>query len=225
MGTRLKKHRGIITAVLVALGLCAVAAVVLPRTQVFAVQEVRVEGASQLAPEEVAAATGIAVGTPMGKVDTHAAAVGVAGLPWVKTVTVSRSWPRAVDVAVEENVAVAYTKSGDGEHLINAEGREFVTAPAPPGALEITGAAAKDPAVVEDAVGVVASISGKAREAATQIEARSPYMFVVRLADGRTVIWGAAEDNANKALALEAVLSREGREFNISDPQQIAVRP
>ena len=47
---------------------------------------------------------------------------------------------------------------------------------------------------------------------------------MLRLREGRTVVWGAAEDNANKALALESVLQMEGTEFNISNPELVTTR-
>lgn len=71
---------------------------------------------------------------------------------------------------------------------------------------------------------MASSISGPSREAVESIEARSPNTFVLKLNDGRTVVWGASENNANKALALDTVLQREGQEFNISNPQQVTVR-
>ena len=217
-------QRRILIGAVVAAILIAIAAVVLPRTQVFAVEEIAVEGAVQLSPEEVEAATGIVNGTPIGAVNTHDAAVGVAGLPWVESVTVTRSWPSTIEVELTEHTAVAFVSEPDGSHLINAQGEVFAVDDPPAGAVEITGAAARDGAALSGAMGVVSSISGPSREAVASIEARSPNSFVLKLKDGRTVVWGASENNANKALALETVLQREGQEFNISNPQQVTVR-
>lgn len=217
-------QRRILIGAVVAAILIAIAAVVLPRTQVFAVEEIAVEGAVQLSPEEVEAATGIVNGTPIGAVNTHDAAVGVAGLPWVESVTVTRSWPSTIEVELTEHTAVAFVSEPDGSHLINAQGEVFAVDDPPAGAVEITGAAAGDDAVLAGGVAVASSISGPSREAVESIEARSPNTFVLKLKDGRTVVWGASENNANKALALETVLQREGQEFNISNPQQVTVR-
>lgn len=219
-----RAQRRIIIGVVVAVVVIAIAALVLPRTQAFAVKDITVAGATQLSPEEVKTATGIAPGTPIGAVDTHDAAVGVAGLPWVESVTVTRSWPSTIEVELTEHTAVAFVSEPDGKHLIDAEGQEFAVDDPPAGAVEITGAAAGDDAVLAGGVGVASSISGPNREAVESIEARSPNTFVLKLKDGRTVVWGASENNANKALALETVLQREGQEFNISNPQQVTVR-
>lgn len=229
-------RRGWIIGGALAVLLVAVLAVVLPRTKAMPVKDIEVRGAQQLSTEEVAAATGIAPGTPMGAVDTHAAAVSVAGLPWVETVTVSRGWPSTITVDIAEHTAVAFFTGGDGAHLINADGDEFAVDDPPPGAVEITGDAARGASgdsggssdsggsVLRDAVEVAASLSEPAREAVKSLEARSPHTFVLHLADGATVVWGANGDNANKALALDTVLQREGSEFNISNPGQITVR-
>lgn len=200
------------------------AAVLLPRTQLFPVRDVRVEGAGQLTAEEIVGASGVATGTPMGSVDTHAAASGVAGLPWVKTATVSRSWPATITVVVSEHRAVAYTSQSDGDHLLDIDGKEFAVGSAPEGAVEITGDGADDDVVRAAAVEVSSSLSDASRPQVASMETRGAHTFVLHLHDGRTVVWGANEDNANKALALDAVLQREGSEFNISNPQQVTVR-
>ena len=213
-----------ILGAVVTLVVIAAAALLLPRTQLFAVKDVRVEGASQLTAEEIVGASGVATGTPMGSVDTHAAAIGVAGLPWVKTATVSRTWPATITVEVTEHRAVAYTSQSDGDHLLDVDGEEFTVGTAPEGAVEITGDAAGDDAVRTAAVEVSSSLSDASRPQVASLETRGAHTFVLHLRDERTVVWGANEDNANKALALDAVLQREGREFNISNPQQVTVR-
>ena len=50
------------------------------------------------------------------------------------------------------------------------------------------------------------------------------YTYELRTADGRTVVWGAPEDNENKALALETVLQMDGQRFNIANPQLVTSR-
>lgn len=213
-----------IIGAVVAIVVIAAAALILPRTPLLPVKNIAVEGARQLSPEEIVGATGIATGTPMGGVDTHAAAAGVAGLPWVKSATVSRLWPSTIAVDVTEHVAVAYVTGSDGDHLIDASGEEFTVGQAPEGAVEVTGDAAGNEQVRSAAVEVATSISEASRPQVAEIEARGAHNLVLHLSDDRTVVWGASEDNANKALALDTVLQREGSEFNITNPQLVTVR-
>ena len=77
---------------------------------------------------------------------------------------------------------------------------------------------------MRDAVAIAASISSGARAQVAALEANGRYSFVLRLHDNRRVVWGASEDNANKSLAFETVLQREGAEFNISNPELITAR-
>ncbi|WP_288831318.1 cell division protein FtsQ/DivIB [uncultured Corynebacterium sp.] len=217
-----KRRRALTVAA--ALLVVATAAAVMPFTPALPVKGIDVEGTSHLSPEEVRSAAGVAEGTPMGRVDVGAAAAGVAGIPWVKSATVKRHWPSSVDVEVVEHVAVAYVEQGDGTHLIDPEGREFTVDAPPPGAIKIAGEAVGDEAVRADAVAVATSISERVRGQVMSIEAKGNHNFVLKLADDRTVVWGAAEDNANKALALETVLQREGREFNVTNPELVTVR-
>ena len=218
-----RMRRRIITVAVALLFVGAVAAV-LPFTQAVPVKGVEVQGANHLSEEEVRAASGIVEGTPMARVDLNDAAAAVAGLDWVRSASVGRHWPSTVVVRVEENVAVAYTENGDGTHLIDAEGREFTVDAPPPGAIKLGGPALAEDGVQADVVAVATSISERARGQVMSIEARGRYDFVLRLADDRSVVWGAAEDNDNKARALETVLQREGREFNVSNPELVTVR-
>ncbi|QPK82681.1 FtsQ-type POTRA domain-containing protein [Corynebacterium qintianiae] len=220
----LRNKRRLAAGALLAVILLIVAALVLPRTQAVPVKSIAVEGAQQVTPEQIVSATGISLGMPMGAVNTHDAAVGVAGVPWVKTATVSRSWPSTIEVEITEHVAVAFVRDGEGSHLINSAGDVFAVDEPPAGAVEITGDAAREDGVLAAAVEVAASISEKGREAVRSLEARGPHIFVLHLTDDRTVVWGANEDNANKALALDVVLQREGGEFNVTNPEQVTVR-
>lgn len=200
----------------------AVAALVAiaPFTPVMGVKEVAVEGNRTLSTEQVRDLTGIAPDTPMGRVNVTDAAHRVASDPWVKTVTVARNWPNTIDVALEEHVAVAYLRQSDGAHLIDREGKDFLVAEQPAGAVELVGASADNEQAMADAVDIASSISDEARAEIAVIEV-GPFNHVLKTHDGRTIYWGASEDNQNKAYALEAVLQMEGEEFNITNPQLV----
>ncbi|UIZ93385.1 FtsQ-type POTRA domain-containing protein [Corynebacterium sp. CNCTC7651] len=203
--------------------LVAALAAAAPFTPVMPVRGVTVEGNRVLAADHVEALTGIAPDTPMGRVDVSGAAHRVASDPWVKTVTVSRSWPSTIDVTLEEHVAVAFITEADGAHLINREGKDFLVAEPPADAIEIIGTAPDNEVSLARAVEIASSISDRSRGEIAALEA-GKYDYVLRTVDGRTVHWGASEDNANKALALETVLQMEGSEFNIANPQLVTSR-
>ncbi len=221
---RRRARRRTIASVGVSLLVLAGIAAAMPFTPMMPVHGVNVDGNAALTPEQVEELTGIVPETPMGRVDVRAAAEGVAANPWVKSATVKRDWPSSIQVDVEEYTAVAFVALEDGAHLIDAEGKDFLVADPPPGAMELVGPGIEDEEGKRAAVEIAASISEKARGQVEALDARGPYEYVLRLREGRTVVWGAAEDNANKALALESVLQMEGTEFNISNPELVTSR-
>lgn len=193
-------------------------------TPLFSVKNVEVEGNAHLDNEDVVAAADVAEGTPLAQVNMRQTASNVVSLPWVKSATASRKWPSTISVEVVENVAVAYRSSSEGMHLIDREGKEFAVDTPPEDAVELTGSADKDEAVRKDAVDIASALSDTGRGAVKSIEAKSKYEFVLNLKDDRIVVWGASEDNKNKSLALDTVLQREGKEFNVTNPRQITVK-
>ena len=221
---RTRTRRRTIASVGVSLLVLAGITAAMPFTPMMPVHGVNVDGNAALTPEQVEELTGIVPETPMGRVDVRAAAEGVAANPWVKSATVKRDWPSSIQVDVEEYTAVAFVVLEDGAHLIDAEGKDFLVADPPPGAMELVGPGIEDEEGKRAAVEIAASISEKARGQVEALDARGPYEYVLRLREGRTVVWGAAEDNANKALALESVLQMEGTEFNISNPELVTSR-
>lgn len=205
------------------IGIVAVLAAVAPFTPVVPMRGINVHGNHVLTEEYVQQLADIAPDTPMGRVDVRRAAQNIAADPWVETVTVSRDWPSSVDVEVTEHVAVAFIAQDDGTHLIDSNGVDFLVAEPPPQAIELVGAPVEDAEAMAAVVDIAASISERARNEIAAIDV-APLNHVLRTNDGRTIVWGASEDNENKSYALEAVLQMEGREFNITNPQLVTSR-
>lgn len=208
-----------IVAGCVALVLAVVAA--LPFTPAMPVDDVNVEGAVNLPAEEVTSLSGVEPGTPMGRVDVRRAAQDVAANPWVDSVTVKRNWPNAVNVTVVEYTPVAWIDQGGEPHLINSEGKDFVVAQPPVGAVQLVGISEEQ---LPKAVEVASAITDVARPQVRELTRDGDHSFVLKLDGDRTVTWGASEDNRNKALALETVLQLDGKTFNISNPELVTSR-
>lgn len=208
-----------IVAGCVALVLAVVAA--LPFTPAMPVDDVNVEGAVNLPAEEVTSLSGVETGTPMGRVDVRRAAQDVATNPWVDSVTVKRNWPNAVDVTVVEHTPVAWIDQGGEPHLINSEGKDFVVAQPPVGAVQLVDIGEEQ---LPKAVEVASAITDVARPQVRELTRDGDHSFVLKLDGDRTVTWGASEDNRNKALALETVLQLDGKSFNISNPELVTSR-
>lgn len=193
-------------------------------TPLMSVKHIEVEGNIHISEEDAVAASGVQSGTPLAQVKLRDAAAGVVSLPWVKSATASRGWPSTIKLTVTENDAVAFFNQPDGSHLLDAEGREFAVDVPPKNAVELTGAAGTDESVRKGAVDIAGVLSDQARDNVESIEAHGKHDYVLHVKEGRTVTWGASEDNRNKSLALDTVLQREGTEFNITNPQLVTVR-
>ncbi|AMO92536.1 cell division FtsQ family protein [Corynebacterium simulans] len=207
-----------LTGLVAVVVLAAVAVWMFP---VFKVSSFEVQGISHVDAAQVEEASGVAKGENLVRVDARAAASGVARLPWVKSATVSRSFPSTLSVEVTEHEAVAFR---DKNKLIDAEGEEFAEDTPPEGAVEITGSAEPGSEEMSDAVEVVAALPQPLRAQVKSLEAKNAYSMTFHLKDDRSVFWGASEDNANKALAFETVLKMEGGQWNISNPELVTTK-
>lgn len=214
----------ILIGLVIAVVLCVGAGIVVWSTPVLAVKNFDVSGTTNVSVEEVEEVSGISRGDNMVRLDTAAAAQSIAGLPWVRTVTVERRFPSTVGVEVQEREPVMFLREPDGDHLIDSTGHVFAISPAPEGTMEVTGPAVDDPAVMAQLVDVVNSIDPEVRLQVARVSVPSEWEIEFELHDGRTVFWGAPENNHDKALAMRTVLTREGQHWNVSNPNLVTVR-
>lgn len=195
-------------------------AVVVLFTPVLGVRSVEVTGTHVLTKDRVRAAAGVGHGTPMVWVDTDTVGRRVAKLPQVASVTVSRSLPATVEIAVRERSPVAVFDSAEGTRLVDGSGLPYLTVgKAPPGVprLDLPKVSPGDPATMA-AVRVVDALPGELRKKVTTVTATRQGDVRFTLADGRQVKWGTAEESARKAAVLKVLLSRPGKVYNVSSP-------
>lgn len=191
---------------------------------VFTVNNVVVEGNNQVDTEQIIDATAVEVGVNLLNVDTNAAARGVVSLPRIREATVSRSLPDALTVTVTERRVVAWTDDGGEPLLIDDTGEPFADGAPPESAVRLDGVDPEDQELLRGAVDLTGALSDEVGAAVDHLSADSESTYTLHLADGRTVFWGLAEDNHNKAIAVEAILSREGGEWDVSNPQLVTQR-
>lgn len=205
---------GIIVAIAVIVGL---AVYFFP---VFRVNNVEIAGNEHLTNEQIEEAAGVPDGANLLRVNAHDIAQNVASLPWVSTATVGRSLPNTLVVELDERKVAAYVDADDGPHLIDTNGREFIIDQPPEEAVEITGE--WDPETLSDPVDVITAIPEELRRTIERVDVVEPYVMRVHMDDGRTITWGANEDNEDKARALATVLQMEGDNWNISNPSLVS---
>lgn len=193
-------------------------------TPLLHVRDVEVKGTAQLSADEVVDASGLSEGENLLFTDTDAAASEVSGLPWVESVTVSRSWPSSVVVRVTEYEAVGYIDDDDGEPaVVNDAGKVFLRGSVPEGITEID-AEPDDTEAVSAAGTVLGALPDDVRGQVESVDAPSVDDITLRFPEGREVHWGSADRADEKAEATRVVLTREGQRWNVSNPAMPAVR-
>jgi cell division protein FtsQ len=214
---------GLGAALLVAL----VAAVVwlLFFSSVLAVRGVQVLGTDVLTPREVRQAAALPTGEPLATVDLEAVARRVEQLDPVLQVDVSRAWPDRIRVAVIERTAVAVVARSEVLHGFDANGvlfRRYAERP-PRMPLVQMGAGASEDALAESAAVIDALPAGLAGQV-EYLRVESIDTIFLQLRDGRTVLWGSAEESAAKSRVLDVLLEQKAQWYDVSVPARPVIR-
>ncbi|GAB3707981.1 cell division protein FtsQ/DivIB [Corynebacterium nasicanis] len=217
-------RRRIITAAGGVLLVLLLAVGVLWAFPVLRVSTFEISGNAHSPEEYVREATGVREGDNLVRVDAGQAARGVAELPWVRSATVSRHWPSTLAVSVIERQALMYSREGDGEHLIDTDGRPFVIDVPPEGSVEVTGSQRQDPDTLTGVAAALMALPEHVRALIASVDVPGEYELELRLHDGRTIFWGASDANHDKSLAVQTAIQREGQHWNVSNPSLVTVR-
>lgn len=193
------------------------------------VKNIDVEGVVHGDKDAIVEASGISENQKLIRLDTDTSARSVAGQPWVDSVTVSRSWPQSVTISVREFAPMVFIRATDGDHLFSDNGQEFVTAPPPPGVIEIVDAPRVDepadgkvdpePRVIKAVLTVVKALPELVAHRVERISAPSEAEIKLFLTDGYEVYFGSSDNAAEKARATEIVLNRGEKTWNVSNPR------
>ncbi|GAB3343828.1 cell division protein FtsQ/DivIB [Modestobacter lapidis] len=233
-GRRLDPRRRWLVRAAVLAVVVALAGWVVLASPLLAVRSVQVDGVSTLSADLVVEAAGIGPGTPLVRVDTAAAAARVAGLPQVAAVEVTRGWPQTVVVTVVERVPVAVVEDAGSRALVDREGVLFdtITGDPPPGVVPLTVAdPGPDDAATTAALGALVSLPRDVRAQVTGVSATSADDVTLTLTDGRTVLWGTADQTDRKARVLDGLLDQidagtlePAGTLDVSTPDAVALR-
>lgn len=193
----------------------------------FAVEQVRVTGTSGVPEADVLAAAAVVPGGPLADVDTRAVAKRVAGLPGVAEVTVGRSWPHTLTVAVTERLPVAVTDTPAGPMPVDAAGVVYPGA-VPPGVPRLVyGTAGPDDPATRSALAVLAALPEVLRPQVLTVDVAvggGVPQVTLGLTEDRSAVVGTAERATEKAAVLVVLLSQEGRVYDVSSPDLPTVR-
>ncbi len=192
---------------------------------VLAVDDVRVEGDELLEPTEVRRAAAVPVGEPLATVDLDAISARILDLAPVKDVDVSRAWPDAVRIAVQERVAVAVVERDGVVRGVDAEGVVFRGFPTAPDLPELRMGVETESEALTEAATVVGVLPPALAARVDFVDVESIDTIALWFGDGRTVFWGSADDSANKAKVIAVLLKQKATVYDVSVPGQPTIKP
>jgi cell division protein FtsQ len=221
---RLRRWRPLILAVLAA-ALIAFGVWVVFFSSWVTVREVEVSGNTTVNAVRIENVARAPIGRPLARTDLAAIQARVEALPVVKSASVSRSWPHTVHVEIVERTPIAVVNRGSGLQAVDEDGVLFGSYPVKPADLPLV---LTDPRVKAEALAEAAEVIRSLR---SDIAARVKFVDVqsidkieLRMADGRTVTWGSAEESAQKAEVLAVLLERKARAIDVSVPGRPTTR-
>ncbi len=194
------------------------------------VRTVRVEGLQTLTQVRVEKVAGVPEGRPLARVDLAAIRARVENIAAVRAVEVSRSWPHTVRIEVTEREPLAVVNRGDGLQAVDDEGVLFGRYSTQPADLPLirTSPGISAEALAE-AARVVAVLRSDIRSRVDYVDVESVDRIRLRLSGKGpgTVMWGSAEQSAEKAEVLAVLLGRASagaREIDVSVPGRPTTR-
>ncbi|WP_035924053.1 cell division protein FtsQ/DivIB [Kocuria rosea] len=229
-GARRRRRR--IGAVLGVLAALAVLAGVLFLSPALAVRDITVRGAELTDPARVESALDAYRGVPLTRISKDEVRERVGRIPQVRSIEVLLEPPHHLVVALRERVPVAAIEDDGKFVVVDSEGVELMTA----GSAEEAG--------VPVVTGGRDVLEGERFEAIADVLAALPESVLAQLrtasaeslssvelafTDGRTVVWGTAEDSELKSQVLRELVEARGagsgvETYDVSSPTRPVVR-
>jgi cell division protein FtsQ len=195
-------------------------------SSVLTVKRVDVDGQHLLSRRQVLAVAKVPEGEQLARVDIDAIAARVRSLAAVRSADVSRKWPDAVQIDIQERVAVAVIEIGGRLRGLDDGGVIFNDyAKAPPGLPRISSTSQTTPEALHEAATVVAALPRELSATADHLEVQTVDQITLVLKDGRVVLWGSSDDSATKAEVLLQLLSQPAQVYDVSVPGQPTTCP
>lgn len=195
----------------------------------FAVQTIRVVGASQLDAATVEHALDSQLGKPLPIVDESAVKAALVAFPLVESYSLEARPPHELVVRIVERTPVGLIKTAAGYTLVDAAGVVLSTTPtAAPGIPVFTIKGGSGSPAFEAAGQVMRSLPAALRKQVTAVAASTPDDVTLTLGGTNTkVVWGSAEDSAFKAFVLQTTMRArppaDVSVYDVSSPRAIVV--
>jgi cell division protein FtsQ len=193
-------------------------------------ESVTVEGATGVQARVVREVAAIPLGGPVMRVDTTAAAQRLERDGRWKEVSVSRSLPHSIVIAVVPRVAVLAVRTPGGPvDLYDRDGVPFQRVSSAPRDLPLvaSSSAGASPEGVRATLEALDALDRELRRAVTSVTLTKAGRVTLTLdlkGTSRNVIWGPAGDAALKAKVLAVLVDQPGQTIDVSVPDSPVTR-
>jgi cell division protein FtsQ len=223
-GQRLRRLRPFLYAALV-LGLVGTGIWLVFFSSAVTVRDVSVSGNTTISSVRIEAVARAPLGRQLVRVDLAAIQARVETIPAVKSVAVSRSWPHSISIQITERTPLAVVDRGTTLQAVDEDGVLFGSYARRPAGLPLvqTASDVKSEALAE-AARVVSSLRSDIAARVERVDVQTIDRILLRLAGGRTVMWGSAEHSAEKAEVLAVLLEQKAQEIDVSVPGRPTTR-
>jgi len=188
--------------------------------------DVEVEGMTTLRADTIREQADVPLGVQLARLDTVAIETRVARMQRIDKVDVRRRWPTTVLITVKERVPVGWVVSNEAIRYVDRNGIDFRTVSKEPASLLEIRIDTDDPLTRQQALEAVTRVITYLRSKAHDLYAQITYVSAetqdsvrLRLTGKRTVVWGSAEHNEQKAVVLRPLLKVDAEHYDVSAPE------
>ena len=211
---------------ILALGLVGGAVWLIWFSTVLVATDVDVEGMTTLRADTIREQAAVPLGVQLARLDTVAIETRIAQMQRIDQVDVRRRWPNTVLVSVKERVPVGWVLSESAIRYVDRNGIDFRTVSREPERLMEMRIETVDPLIRQQALEAVTRVITFLRAEAGDLYAQVRYVSAatqdsvqLRLSENRTVVWGSAQRNDEKAVVLRPLLKVDAERYDVSAPE------
>ncbi|MDL9981419.1 FtsQ-type POTRA domain-containing protein [Microbacterium sp. ASV49] len=204
---RQRRRRAIWIGVAASLVLLVLVTLGAAYSPLFAVEQIRVAGTSQLKAVDVQKALASQLGTPLPLVDESAVKAALVRFPLVESYTLEAMPPHELIVRIVERTPVGAIQSDAGYTVVDAAGVALSTTTTPPAGQPLITVPNVHSSAFDSLGQVMRALPAAIRSQVTAATATTPDDVTFTLGGTRTqVVWGSADQSALKALVLERAM-------------------
>ncbi|MBA3411031.1 MAG: FtsQ-type POTRA domain-containing protein [Geodermatophilaceae bacterium] len=192
------------------------------------VNTIEVRGAQVLSTATVTDVLAIQPGTPLARVDLAAAEASLENVTQIESASVSRDWPGTLVVQLIERSPIAAVDVNGTTWLLDRFGVLFAQVSALPQGIVVLQVERPGPddRATSAGIEVIQALAPAIRSILVRIRAPSLTQIELELTDGRTVLWGDADNSVRKSQILAGLLAGGvvGTAYDVSSPTSAVVR-